>query len=41
MLGQLPTSEGTTVIVVTHDRAVAATTDVQFTLEDGVLTEAA
>jgi putative ABC transport system ATP-binding protein len=41
MLGELPKSEGTTVIVVTHDRAVAAATDVQFMLEDGVLTEAA
>ena len=41
MLGQLPKSEGTTVIVVTHDRAVAAATDTQFSLEDGSLTEAA
>jgi putative ABC transport system ATP-binding protein len=41
MLGELPKSEGTTVIVVTHDRAVAAATDVQFLLEDGLLTEAA
>jgi putative ABC transport system ATP-binding protein len=41
MLGELPKSEGTTVIVVTHDRAVAAATDAQFSLEDGLLTEAA
>ncbi len=41
MLGELPKSEGATVIVVTHDRAIAATTDVQFSLEDGSLSEAA
>lgn len=41
MLGELPKSEGTTVIVVTHDRAVAAATETQFLLEDGQLTEAA
>jgi putative ABC transport system ATP-binding protein len=37
MLGALPTSEGTTVIVVTHDPVVAAATRVRFSLEDGVL----
>jgi putative ABC transport system ATP-binding protein len=37
MLGTLSKAEGTTVIVVTHDRDVAAATDLQFTLEDGAL----
>jgi putative ABC transport system ATP-binding protein len=41
MLGDLPRSEGTTVIVVTHDSAVAAATDVRFSLEDGKLVKAA
>ena len=41
MLGALPRAEGTTVIVVTHDPAVAAATDVRFSLEDGVLQPAA
>jgi len=32
-----PTRDGTTVIVVTHDMAVAQETDVTFRLEDGHL----
>ncbi len=40
MLAELATA-GTTVLVVTHDHAVADATSVQFNLEDGVLTKAA
>ena len=41
MLGQLTKSASTTVIVVTHDQAVAAAADVRYSLEDGVLHAAA
>jgi putative ABC transport system ATP-binding protein len=41
MLGELPASQGTTVLVVTHDRAVADATAVRFHLEDGLLVRAA
>jgi len=40
MLGSLPESQGTTVIVVTHDEKVASATNVRFNLEDGRLVRA-
>jgi putative ABC transport system ATP-binding protein len=41
MLAELAASQGTTVLVVSHDHAVAAATSVRFSLEDGVLSKAA